>query len=100
MYLFSIQPYVPPSQEGIDYDSEASASSDEEVDEYCNSEVGQDLDPFAPKKVPHQPMPGETEHSDLNSYSWCLMRYAFIKLVLHKVQNFLPLSGIELAGRC
>ncbi|XP_022097370.1 dmX-like protein 2 isoform X2 [Acanthaster planci] len=97
MDYFMVKPYVPPSQEGIDFDSDASDSSDEESDgDYDGHDDGDDLDPFAPKKPP-KPGPGEAEHSDFNSYSWCLMRYAFVKLILHKMQCFLPISGIELA---
>ncbi|XP_038079441.1 dmX-like protein 2 isoform X2 [Patiria miniata] len=96
MDYFMIKPYVSPTQEGMDFDSDASDSSDDEDSDDDFSYRGDDLDPFAPKKR-SKPSPGETEHSDFNSYSWCLMRYAFIKLILHKIQCFLPLSGIELA---
>ncbi|XP_033633785.1 dmX-like protein 2 isoform X2 [Asterias rubens] len=90
MDYFMIKPYIPPNQEGIDFDSDASDSSDDE-------DYDDDLDPFGPPKKHSLPQPGETEHTDPSSFSWCLMRYAFVKLVLHKIQTFLPTSGIELA---
>ena len=90
--VYNPQPYIPPNQEGIDFDSDASDSSDDE-------DYDDDLDPFGPPKKHSLPQPGETEHTDPSSFSWCLMRYAFVKLVLHKIQTFLPTSGIELAGK-
>lgn len=90
-----MQPYV--DIEGIDYDSNNSDSSDEDLDDYYDDD-DDDYGPFAFKKKSKIPLPGEAEHSDSNSYSWCLMRYAVLKLVVTKIQSFLPLSGIELAG--
>ncbi|XP_071507110.1 dmX-like protein 2 [Diadema antillarum] len=94
---FLVKPYIPPNQTGIDYDSSASDSSDDEDLDYMDHD--DDYDDTGPyrRKRPGVPLPGETEHSDNNSYSWCLMRYAVVKLVLHKLQAFLPLVGIELA---
>lgn len=97
IFLFlSLKPYI--DIEGIDYDSNNSDSSDEELDEYYDDDMYDDTGPFAQKKKPKVPLPGEAEHSDPNSYSWCLMRYVILKFVVQKFQNFLPLSGIELAG--
>ena len=98
--FITLQPYIPPSQVGVDYDSNASNSSDEEdLDTFMEEE--DDLSgPFSShSKKRCVPLPGETEHSDANSYSWCLMRYAVVKLVISKIQAFLPLAGIELAGK-
>lgn len=39
------------------------------------------------------------EHIDPSSYSWCLIRFAIIQLVLHNLNTFLPQVGIELQGR-
>ena len=38
------------------------------------------------------------EHSDPNSYSWCLMRYAIAKCIRNSLVGFLPQIGIELPG--
>ena len=38
------------------------------------------------------------QHDDPNSYTWCLVRYAAVHLVLHNLTLFLPQIGIELAG--
>ncbi len=40
------------------------------------------------------------EHSDPNSYSWCLLRYAIVKLIRNSIVSFLPQIGIELPGEC
>ncbi|XP_041465630.1 LOW QUALITY PROTEIN: dmX-like protein 2 [Lytechinus variegatus] len=97
---FLVKPYIPPSQAGTDYDSNASDSSDDEdLDAYMDDDYD-DTGPFssrASRRKRNVPLPGETEHSDANSYSWCLMRYAVIKLVISKIQSFLPIAGIELA---
>ncbi len=39
------------------------------------------------------------EHSDPNSYSWCLMRYATVKFLRNSINKFLPQIGIELPGK-
>ena len=92
------QPYI--DLEGVDYDSNNSDSSDEDLDDYYDDDMYDDTGPFSMKKKTKVPLPGEAEHSDPNSYSWCLMRYVVLKLVVYKIQGFLPLSGIELAGKC
>ncbi len=38
------------------------------------------------------------EHSDPNSYSWCLLRYAIVKFIRNSLVSFLPQIGIELPG--
>ena len=42
---------------------------------------------------------GVSEHSDTQSYSWSLMRYACIKYIRHRLTAFLPKIGLELPGR-
>lgn len=38
------------------------------------------------------------EHLDPMSYSWCILRLAFIKMFVKHIQNFINISGIELQG--
>ena len=38
------------------------------------------------------------EHSDPNSYSWCLMRYAVIRLAQQILEKFINVAGIEMPG--
>ena len=39
------------------------------------------------------------EHIDPHSYSWCMMRLAMVKHVLHSMNSFLSLIGQEPAGK-
>lgn len=54
-----------------------------------------DLDPFAEPRNPDE----NVEHSNLNSYSWLLMRYASIRLAQDTLEKFIVMAGIELPGR-
>lgn len=38
------------------------------------------------------------EHSNPNSYSWCVLRLAVMKIVQCQLQDFLNVAGIELQG--
>jgi hypothetical protein len=38
------------------------------------------------------------EHLDPNSYSWCILRFATIRLAKHYITQFLLVAGIELPG--
>lgn len=38
------------------------------------------------------------QHTDPTSYSWSLIRYSVVKLVLHNLNTFLPHVGIDLPG--
>ncbi|XP_014674853.1 PREDICTED: dmX-like protein 1 [Priapulus caudatus] len=70
----------------IDYDSDESLpSSDSEPEEEDDDKLGMD-----------QPKVECCEHSDPNSYSWCLMRFAIVKLVLRNLERFLPIPGLDL----
>ncbi|XP_033123998.1 dmX-like protein 2 [Anneissia japonica] len=80
-----LKPYVKAIEEGIGYDSAESEASDDD-DYYDESE-----------KVKSTFDLGEKEHSDFNSYSWCLMRFVIVQLTLDKMEKFLPVGGIELA---
>ncbi|XP_008416474.1 dmX-like protein 1 isoform X4 [Poecilia reticulata] len=81
---FIAKPELPPSQNRVEYDSEESQDSQDEDDEDLESE-----DVFEPN-VPQK------EHSNHNSYSWCLMRLAMVQLVLVNLKSFYPMAGYDL----
>ncbi|XP_066557486.1 dmX-like protein 2 isoform X2 [Amia ocellicauda] len=75
---FVAKPFLPLSDSGALYDSDESIPSDDEDDDEAflsNTQI--------------------TEHSDPNSYSWTLIRVVMVKLALHNVKNFFPVTGIE-----
>uniref|UniRef100_A0A8D0D7S2 Dmx like 1 n=1 Tax=Sander lucioperca TaxID=283035 RepID=A0A8D0D7S2_SANLU len=77
-------PLLPPSENTIEYDSEESqGSQDEEEDDDQYEDV---FDPSSPQR----------EHSNHNSYSWCLMRLAMVQLVLVNLKSFYPMAGYDL----
>ncbi|XP_071339407.1 dmX-like protein 1 isoform X4 [Trachinotus anak] len=81
---FIAKPLLPPSENRIEYDSEESQGSqdeDEDDDEYEDV-----FDPNVPQR----------EHSNHNSYSWCLMRLAMVQLVLVNLKSFYPMAGYDL----
>ncbi|XP_062860822.1 dmX-like protein 2 isoform X2 [Trichomycterus rosablanca] len=75
---FVAKPFLPLSDSGALYDSDESADEDEDDDD----------DGFLSDTQ-------MTEHSDPNSYSWCLIRFVMVKLALHNVKNFLPIAGLD-----
>ncbi|XP_042343826.1 dmX-like protein 1 isoform X3 [Plectropomus leopardus] len=81
---FITKPSLPPSENRIEYDSEESqGSQDEEEDDNEFEDV---FDPSSPQR----------EHSNHNSYSWCLMRLAMVQLVLVNLKSFYPMAGYDL----
>ena len=46
-----------------------------------------------------RPMLAVRQHTDPNSYSWCLIRYSIVKLVRHSLLSFLPHIGLEIQGK-
>ncbi|KAM9392555.1 dmX-like protein 1 isoform 2-T2 [Pholidichthys leucotaenia] len=81
---FITKPLLPPSENRIDYDSEESQGSEDEDED--DSEYEDVFCPSSPKR----------EHSNHNSYSWCLMRLAMVQLVLIKLKSFYPMAGYDL----
>uniref|UniRef100_H1A4L6 Dmx like 1 n=1 Tax=Taeniopygia guttata TaxID=59729 RepID=H1A4L6_TAEGU len=79
---FIAKPFFP-SQSRVEYDSEESQESDEDVED-------NDGDIFASNAH-------NQEHSNSNSYSWSLMRLAMVQLVLHNLKIFYPLAGHDLS---
>ncbi|XP_027023135.2 dmX-like protein 1 isoform X2 [Tachysurus fulvidraco] len=77
---FIAKPFLPLSTSRVEYDSEESQGSDEDEDEE------DDFDPNSPMQ----------EHSNNNSYSWCLMRVAMVQLVLANLKSFYPMAGYDL----
>ncbi|KAI5611383.1 dmX-like protein 2, partial [Silurus asotus] len=75
---FVAKPFLPLSDSGALYDSDESGDEDEDDDE----------DAFLSDTQ-------MTEHSDPNSYSWCLIRLVMVKLALHNIKNFLPIAGLD-----
>ncbi|XP_053277772.1 dmX-like protein 1 isoform X2 [Pleuronectes platessa] len=81
---FIAKPMLPPSENRIEYDSEEShGSQDEDEDDDDFEDV---FDPNSPRR----------EHSNHNSYSWCLMRLSMVQLVLVNLKSFYPMAGYDL----
>ncbi|XP_018412810.1 PREDICTED: dmX-like protein 1 [Nanorana parkeri] len=76
---FIAKPFLPLSQNRLEYDSEDSQGSDDGEDDGSLSEVQ------------------IQEHSNPNSYSWALMRLAMVQFVLQNLKGFYPLAGHELS---
>jgi hypothetical protein len=72
----------------IDLDSNADSEGEELIEE-------EDDDPFS--NAP--PKEENNQHSNPNSYAWCLMRYAAIKLAQGILEKFLAMAGVDTAGK-
>ncbi|KAF5905311.1 dmX-like protein 1 isoform X1, partial [Clarias magur] len=84
---FIAKPFLSPSVSQVEYDSEESQGSDEEdEDDDDDDGFGDAFDPNSPLK----------EHSNNNSYSWCLMRVAMVQLVMVNLKSFYPMAGYDL----
>ncbi|KAM4616891.1 dmX-like protein 1 [Polymixia lowei] len=81
---FIAKPFLPPSENRVEYDSEESHSSQDEDEDDEDYE-----DVFDPNSL-------QREHSNHNSYSWCLMRLAMVQLVLGNLKSFYPMAGHDL----
>ena len=89
-HFLKLQPLLDTKELDIDYDSgEESEEEDEDDDAF------EDDDPFSTAPKPSD----NTEHSNPNSYSWCLMRYASIVLAQGILEKFIAMAGIELPGK-
>ena len=73
----------------IELDSTADSDNEDLIEE------DEDDDPFS--NAP--PKNENTQHSDPNSYAWCLMRYACISLSQALLEKFLSLAGVEPSGK-
>lgn len=84
---FIAKPFVPPSGSVVEYDSDDSQGSEEEEEEEDEEEEdGDALDSNSPM----------TEHSNNNSYSWCLMRLAMVQMIQINLKAFYPMAGHDL----
>ena len=90
--MHCLQPLLEGKDSEIDYDSSGEVDIDDEEDD---DDAFEDDDPFS-----NAPPPSENlEHSNPNSYSWCLMRYACIRLAQNVLERFIAVAGIEMAGK-
>ena len=80
-----------PLLDGKDLDIEIDSTADSDNDEFSEEE---DDDPFS--NAP--PKDENNQHSDPNSYAWCLMRYACITLAQGILEKFLSVAGVESSG--
>ncbi|KAM9858347.1 dmX-like protein 1 [Aulostomus maculatus] len=81
---FIAKPLLPPSENRVEYDSEESQGSQDEDED--DDEYEAIFDPNSPLR----------EHTNHNSYSWCLMRLAMVQLVLVNLKSFYPMAGYDL----
>lgn len=90
--FFMTKPFTTGSSYGeFNYDSEESLSSEEE------DIIEEDEDEDNISNGPSKPnLTAAQQHTDPNSYAWCLIRYTIVKLVLNNLLTFLPQIGIEL----
>ncbi|XP_055901191.1 dmX-like protein 2 isoform X3 [Biomphalaria glabrata] len=93
---FMTKPFVASADAILDYESDDSLGSDDEV---LSSDEDEDQDDTSSikKKKSLRKKKVNTEHSDPNSYSWCLIRYSVIKSVINNLAVFFPQIGTELS---
>nr|CAD7457415.1 unnamed protein product [Timema tahoe] len=89
---FLIKPQLPLEDEEVDYDSADSAVSDLDSEEDEDVFDGSAINPVCVGRSKEN----NTEHCDPNSYSWCVLRLALMKVVQGQLQDFLQVAGIEL----
>ena len=82
-----------PLLDGKDLDLEIDSTADSDNEEGLSDE--EDDDPFS--NAP--PKDENNQHSDPNSYAWCLMRYACITLAQSILEKFLGVAGVETSGK-
>lgn len=95
---FLMKPVQTGDPDEDDYDSADSAVSD--LDDEDDEDVF--ADPLASETKVSQAAAKKkhrrenTEHINPNSYSWCIMRLATVKLAQHQLHDFINISGIEM----
>ena len=82
-----------PLLDGKDLDLEIDSTADSDNEDGLSDE--EDDDPFS--NAP--PKDENNQHSDPNSYAWCLMRYACITLAQGILEKFLGVAGVETSGK-
>uniref|UniRef100_A0A182QT69 RAVE complex protein Rav1 C-terminal domain-containing protein n=1 Tax=Anopheles farauti TaxID=69004 RepID=A0A182QT69_9DIPT len=83
-----------------EYDSADSAVSDvedeDEDEDVFNDPLNNDPKASQVSAAVRKHRLENTEHSNPNSYSWCIMRYALIRVAQNQLQSFIAVAGIEM----
>ncbi|XP_053689152.1 dmX-like protein 2 isoform X2 [Sabethes cyaneus] len=83
-----------------DYDSADSAVSDldddEDDEDVFNDPLNNDPKAHQASAAARKHRRENTEHSNPNSYSWCILRLALIRVSQHQLQTFINIAGIEM----
>ncbi|XP_055631831.1 dmX-like protein 2 isoform X2 [Toxorhynchites rutilus septentrionalis] len=83
-----------------DYDSADSAVSDLDEDEddedVFNDPLNNDPKAHQVSAAVRKHRRENTEHSNPNSYSWCILRQALIRVAQNHLQSFINVAGIEM----
>ncbi|XP_069136751.1 dmX-like protein 2 [Argopecten irradians] len=85
--FFMTKPFNTASEKEFHYDSEESLSDEDEP-------FDDDEDDYLRPKT--LPLASTQQSTDPTSYSWALIRFCVVKVILHNLQVFLPQIGIEL----
>ncbi|XP_061426779.1 LOW QUALITY PROTEIN: dmX-like protein 2 [Lethenteron reissneri] len=95
---YMAKPFVA-SDDGLGYDSDESEESEEEEEEEDEGDEEADYDPILDKddERASRRRSREREHSDPNSYSWCLMRLVVVRLAITNMRGFFPMAGLEMS---
>lgn len=88
-----MQPLLDSNNLDIEVDSNADDSEDENIEE--DEEI--DDDPFA--NVHTIQKDENVEHSNPQSFAWCIMRHSCIVLAQQNLERFLSMAGIEYSGK-
>uniref|UniRef100_A0A182RIV1 RAVE complex protein Rav1 C-terminal domain-containing protein n=1 Tax=Anopheles funestus TaxID=62324 RepID=A0A182RIV1_ANOFN len=83
-----------------EYDSADSAVSDlddeDEDEDVFNDPLNNDPKASQASAAVRKHRLENTEHSNPNSYSWCIMRYALIRVAQNQLQSYIAIAGIEM----
>ncbi|XP_053676697.1 dmX-like protein 1 [Anopheles nili] len=83
-----------------EYDSADSAVSDlddeDEDEDVFNDPLNNDPKASQVSAAVRKHRLENTEHSNPNSYSWCIMRFALIRVAQNQLQSFIGVAGIEM----
>ncbi|KAK3918101.1 DmX-like protein 2, partial [Frankliniella fusca] len=93
---FLNKPQLTEDADDVDYDSADSAVSDLSETEDEDDDNIFDGSSAAQKEKQKIKERENVEHSNPNSYSWCVLRLAVMKIVQCQLQEFLNIAGIEL----
>lgn len=79
-----------------DYADEIDYDSSDSRDPSAHGSSDEDEDVFDTNVKPKSKPKDNTEHSNPNGYSWCIMRLAIVKILQQQLQDFLTVAGIEM----